>query len=178
MSDLEQLAAEINARLDRPSPDHRLAAGLLLRQAKKAVPHGDWGAWTAANIKRSRGEVIRLLALAPAGNLPALIPQKHVAEATIKAATMVHEATIKAATITAAAKIEANRIVMSARIRAGEIQADAKAEQRFLNELSRAIRKADRGTEFRCSVEGGDNSVARLKAAAYRAGGVLVIRRT
>ena len=66
MTDLDQLAAEVNARLTRKNKpdDHRLAAGLLLRQAKELVPHGQWGSWCEANIERSRGDVIRLMALA------------------------------------------------------------------------------------------------------------------
>jgi hypothetical protein len=68
MSDttLNQLATEINVRLTRKdrTEDHRLAAGILLRQARELVPSGAWGQWCQTNIKRSRGEVVRLLAAA------------------------------------------------------------------------------------------------------------------
>jgi hypothetical protein len=67
---LDRLAQEINARLDKADAmegkaiDHRIAAGLRLKQARELVPRGQWGEWLAANIKRSRQDVYRCLALA------------------------------------------------------------------------------------------------------------------
>src|SRR4051812_11182924 len=168
MSNLDQLATEINARLDRRTADHRLAAGLLLRQAKGQVPHGQWGAWTADNINRSRGEVIRLLALAPAKNLPAVIPK-----ATIRAATMIQEAAISAATITATAKIEAERIIMTAKIKAGEIKQEAADNDRFLAGLTKALREAKVGERFICRVSSDATPINKYLEAVHRGGGVL-----
>jgi hypothetical protein len=177
MSNLDQLAAEINARLDRPSPDHRLAAGLLLRQAKAALPRGEWGAWTAANIKRSRGEVVRLLALAPAATLPVVIPQKRVAEATIKAATMVQEATIKAVTITATAKIKADRIIMQARIKAGEIKQAGFNEAAALKGITKDTQGLKQDEVLRLVSGMPGISMQQLVEAVHRGGGSLCIEK-
>src|SRR5437762_3575356 len=58
---LPALAKEINVRLDKKGEGHRIAAGILLRQARALVPNGHWAEWCSASIKRSRGEIIRLM---------------------------------------------------------------------------------------------------------------------
>lgn len=66
---LDQVAHEINVRLDKADEidgkarDHRLAAALLLKEARERLPRGEWGKWLVANIRRSRQDVYRCLAL-------------------------------------------------------------------------------------------------------------------
>jgi hypothetical protein len=75
---LDTLAAEINARFKRTgpkAPDHRIAAGLLLAEARKRVEAGEagpvkWTQWAAEHIERSAGDV-RKLQQAARSHLPA-----------------------------------------------------------------------------------------------------------
>jgi len=69
---LDQLAKEINKRLeladkyDTKANDHRIAAGQQLKEARarpEMQERGAWGRWIAENIKRSRADVYRCLAL-------------------------------------------------------------------------------------------------------------------
>lgn len=66
---LDRLAHEINVRLEKADEidgkarDHRIAAGLLLKEARERLPRGEWGKWLVAYIRRSRQDVYRCLAL-------------------------------------------------------------------------------------------------------------------
>jgi hypothetical protein len=76
---LDTLAAEINARFKRTgpkAPDHRIAAGILLADARKRVETGEagpvkWTQWAAEHIERSAGDV-RKLQQAARSHLPAV----------------------------------------------------------------------------------------------------------
>lgn len=76
---LDILAAQINARLDKADKadetaklattramDFRISAGLILIAARKRVTAegGGWEAWCQTNIKRSQGEIRKLMKLA------------------------------------------------------------------------------------------------------------------
>lgn len=71
---LDVIAYEINIRLEKADEidgkarDHRIAAGLLLKEAHALVPRRQWGRWLAANIKRSRQDVYRCLRLVESDN--------------------------------------------------------------------------------------------------------------
>jgi Protein of unknown function (DUF3102) len=71
---LDQLAEEINVRLEKADEidgkarDHRIAAGLLLKEARERLPRGEWGKWLVAYIRRSRQDVYRCLALVKSDN--------------------------------------------------------------------------------------------------------------
>lgn len=71
---LDQLAQEINVRLEKADEidgkarDHRIAAGLLLKEARERLPHGEWGKWLVAHIRRSRQDVYRCLKLVKSDN--------------------------------------------------------------------------------------------------------------
>lgn len=72
MTPLDQVAQEINQRfvLAAKADDHRLAAGLLLAEARSRLavefPEMTWTAWCHANIKRSTRDIKRCLAIAKA----------------------------------------------------------------------------------------------------------------
>jgi hypothetical protein len=80
---LDTLAAEINARFKRTgpkAPDHRIAAGLLLAEARKRVEAGEagpvkWTQWAAEHIERSAGDV-RKLQQAARSHLPAVVKMR------------------------------------------------------------------------------------------------------
>jgi len=71
---LDQLAQEINVRLEKADKiegqarDHRIAAGLLLKEARERLPRGEWGKWLVAHIRRSRQDVYRCLKLVKSDN--------------------------------------------------------------------------------------------------------------
>src|SRR5258706_15292379 len=70
---LSDIAAEINGRFEKAAEadDHRIAAGKLLITARERVKRGEagdvtWPDWLKQNIKRSMGDVRKVMALAGA----------------------------------------------------------------------------------------------------------------
>src|SRR5437764_12201760 len=87
-ANLPALAKEINVRFQKAdqyqgkADDHRIAAGILLLQAREVVKANGlvWGAWLLENVKRSRQDVYKVMALAAA-------PDPQAAREAEKAAT-------------------------------------------------------------------------------------------
>src|SRR5215204_1287794 len=86
---LPQLAHEINVRFDladrceQKAVEHRISAGVHLKKAKELIPKGQWEFWLKENIKRSRRDVYKCLALVksddPAEQEQALSRQRQAA---------------------------------------------------------------------------------------------------
>lgn len=95
---LNTLAAEINARLEwtgrthQKAKDHRIAAGLLLDEARRRVQAGEagkltWSDWLIANIHRSAGDVRKLIRHANENGSQEAAPSRRPST---KAATRAH----------------------------------------------------------------------------------------
>jgi hypothetical protein len=84
---LDTVAAEINARfrkaaeIEQKATDHRIAAGRLLIEARDRVQRGEagsigWEAWCTKNIKRSLGDVRKVMLIAGAKDPAAALTQE------------------------------------------------------------------------------------------------------
>ena len=101
-STLEQWASSINDHFDKieksevSASRHRLRAGAALIEVRKLIPHGEWEDWCKANIRRSLGDIRKVMKLAGADDQEAALEKERSDDAERKRLARANRADVRA----------------------------------------------------------------------------------
>jgi hypothetical protein len=99
---LEQWAESINDHFDKversegTASRHRIRAGAELIKVRGLIPHGEWEDWCKANIRRSLGDIRKVMKLAGADDPDAAIEKERSDDAERKRLVRANRADVRA----------------------------------------------------------------------------------